>query len=64
LKITRVIIRNLGIFDEIFMNFGEREIFLKIYETIQVEKKFPGWLEGAHGCNLGTRDVLCANERH
>jgi hypothetical protein len=52
---------NLGIFGEIFMNFGEGEIFLKIHEIIQVEKKFPGWLEGAHGCNLGTKDAPCAS---
>jgi hypothetical protein len=55
---------NLEIFDEFFMNFGEGEIFLKIHETIQIEKKFPDWLEGVHGYNLGTRDVLCANGRH
>jgi hypothetical protein len=42
------------------MNLGEKEIFLKIYEIIQVEKKFSDWLKGAHGCNLGTKNVLCA----
>jgi hypothetical protein len=64
LKITGMIIMNLGIFGKKIMNFGEVEIFLKIHETIQIEKKFPDWLEGAHGYNLGTRDVLCANGRH
>jgi hypothetical protein len=29
---------NLGIFSENFMNFGEGEIFLKIHETIQIER--------------------------
>jgi hypothetical protein len=51
LKNTEVMIMNLGIFGENFMNFGEGEVFLKIHGTIQIEKKFPDWLEGAHGYN-------------
>jgi hypothetical protein len=64
LKITGMIIMNLEIFGENFMNFENGEIFLKIHESIQIEKKFPDWLEGAHGYNLGTRDVLRANGGH
>jgi hypothetical protein len=55
---------NLENFGENFMNFGEGEIFFKIHETIQIEKKFPDWLKGAQRYNLGTRDVLCANGGH
>jgi hypothetical protein len=39
-----MIIMNLGIFSENFMNFGEGEIFLKIHETIQIERNsLIGW---------------------